>query len=419
MKNKYNTLHPYILDNSIDEYHKETVNGLFRSILEPVISNQKFQSCIVFRLLDVENKESLIKRLSFSNSQIYSFTDNLDEFGFVNIEKSDIWDNTEFVIIIGARYSACLVWDYSLSDRKEYTPVCYLHNSSIIGEIAKKIAENSSLDLKNALLQIVPDRRENRLLNTAINSIASILNAKNEEVQFSNIEKEHILKSDDKLETATIVADKARFIAHEIKNNLSIINLYSKISQKRIENVQSDDVTMESLVRALSNIVNASENISAHINDLRCLSSPYKTEFNIKQSILTVSSQCEEKANQAGVSISFNEMVDTVVVADRVKFECALMNVVYNAIEACSNGCFIYINFEKVDNRINVNIKNNGKKIPENEIDKIFEPNFTTKPTGNGLGLAICKKQLELTGGNINLLYSNDEETLFEISLIV
>ena len=419
MKNKFNTLHPYILDNSINEFHKETVNGLFRSILEPIIGNQKFESCIVFRLLDTEEKQSLIKRLTFSKAQIFSFSDKLKEFGFNNIEVDNIWNTTEFVIIIGLRYSACLLWDYSLSDKTNYTPVCYLHNSNLIGEIAKKIADNSLIDLKDVLLKIVPDRRENRLLNNAINSLASILNNKNEEVLFSELEKQQILKSDDMVETAAIVADKARFIAHEIKNNLSVINLYTKISQKRIENIQADEETFNSIERALINISKASESISAHINDLRCLSSPYKTEFNLKQSVDSIINQSYEKAYLSSVQICGNEVNDIVVNADRIKFECALLNVIYNAIEACSNGGKIDISSLKDNDKIKILIKNNGDKIPEEIKEKIFEPDFTTKKSGNGLGLAICRKQLNLTGGNINLVYSNDKETLFEIVLIV
>lgn len=419
MKNNYNTLHPYILDNSRNEYYKETVNGLFRSILEPVTANQKFESCILFRLFDISDKQSLIKRLAFSKAEIYSFSDSLDSFGFKNIEKDNIWKGTEFILVIGSRYSACLMWDYSLSDKADYTPVCLLYNSNIITEIAKKIAANSSVDLREILFKNLPDRRENRLLNTAINSIASMLNSKNEEIIFSELEKEHILKSDDNMQTAAIVADKAKFIAHEIKNNLSIINLYSKIMQKRLESVKADEETNCSLGGALLNITKASENISAHINDLRCLSSVYKSEFDIVQSIYSVISQCEQKAKQSGVEIQSEEINSINVVADKIKFECSLLNVIYNAIEACTNGCYVKIYCKKEDKEVKVLIKNNGTKIPENIKQKIFEPDFTTKEKGNGLGLAICKKQLELSGGNINLLYSNDEETLFEITLIV
>lgn len=419
MKNNYNTLHTYILDNSMSEYHKETVNGLFRSILEPVIANQQFEACIVFRLLDVEEKLSSIKRLSFSKSKIFSFSDSLNKYGYGNSELKNIWNTTEFVIIVGERYSACLIWDYSLSDKINYTPVCYLHNSNIIAEIAKKIADNSTCDLKDTLLKIMPDRRQNKLLNQAVNSLASILNEKNEEVLFYEIEKEHYIKSDDVAQTAAIVADKARFIAHEIKNNLSVINLYSAIFKKRLDNITTDDETLSSIKRAITNIENASESISYHISDLRCLSSPFKIEFNLKNSIESIISQTLKKAELASVNIIVDELPDMIVNADRVKFECAFLNVIYNAIEACSGGGEINISLLKEDNKIKVFIKNNGEKIPDDIRLKIFEPDFTTKESGNGLGLAICKKQLNLTGGNINLVYSNDEETLFEIVLIV
>ena len=50
MKNRFNTLKKFIYDNSEKEYHEKTVNGLFRAILEPVISNQKFDACVLLRL---------------------------------------------------------------------------------------------------------------------------------------------------------------------------------------------------------------------------------------------------------------------------------------------------------------------------------------------------------------------------------
>lgn len=419
MKKNYNTLHPYILDNYMKEYNKETVNGLFRSLIEPVIENQNFTSCIVFRLLDISEKHSLIQRLSFSKSRIFSFNDVLKDFGYKNIEKSDIWNQTEFVIVIGTRYSACLLWDYSLSDKVDHTPICYLYNSKKIGDIAKKVAENSSIDLKDTLLSIVPDRRDNKLLNTAINSISSILNSRNEEFYFSELEKEKMINHNEKIETAEIIAEKAKFVVHEIKNNLSIINLYSKISQKRLEKVKTDKETLQSLENSLKNIINASESISAHINDLRCFSSLYKTEFDIKQSILSVVSQCEEKAKKIGTKIIIENFENNIIVSDRIKFECALLNVIYNAIEACNKGCIININCKYFNGLVKVYVKNDGLKIPDDIQSKIFELNFTTKETGNGLGLAICKKQLELSDGSIRLLHSNEKETLFEIALSV
>ena len=418
MKNKFNTLQKYIFENSVKEYHKETVDGLFRAILEPVASNQKFESCILFRLSDVQGCESLLKRLFFTCSEVYSFSDALSSFEFLNSEKSDIWGETQFVIVLGQRYSAALIWDYSTGSQPDYTNLSILYNSKIITDIAKLVLDNSKSDFKDALQKYVPDRRENQILNKSITNIVNVLNDKNEEIIFSQLQNEFSINSDDTLKTANIVADKAKFIAHEIKNNLSIINLYSKITQKRLEKVViEDDEIQTSIDNAIKNINNASQTISDLINDLRCLSVPYKTEFNLKDFVLNTVSLCEQKATDADVLIKVEEIDEIVLNSDKVKLQCALTNIIFNAIEACKRGSTINISSIKKTNSVSLLITNTGEKISEVNQKKIFETNFTTKEKGNGLGLAICKTQLNLVGGDINLVKSTDSETIFEITL--
>ncbi len=414
MNKNYNTLHQYILENSIKEYHKETVNGLFRAILEPLIENQKFESCILFKLSDTSDKESIIKRLAFSGAVIYSYNDNLN---FENIEKENIWKDTEFVIVIGQRYSTAMIWDYTLSSKNDYTPLCLIYNSKFITDIAKTILANTKKDIKDILLKYMPDRRENTILNKSINLIADKLNEKNEEIIFSELEKTKLLKDDDRLEVASVVAEKAKYIAHEIKNNLSVINLYSTIAQKRLNTVSADIEVMESLKTSVKNIQNASEAISNHINDLRCLSTPYKTNVNLNELILQIISQCEEKAHKSGVNIVYDEFKDIMVYTDAAKLQCAIVNVIFNAIEACQDGSEISIKVKKDNDNILIDIVNTGDMIPPEIQNKIFESDFTTKKTGSGLGLFICRYQLELSNGSINLLKSDEKETVFEITL--
>lgn len=417
MKNKFNALRQYIFEKSTKEYHKETVNGLFRSILEPVIGNQKFEACVLFKLNDLDDKLSIIKRLSFSSASIYSFSNSLDELEFENIQKEDLWGTTEFVVVIGSRYSAVMLWDYSLSTNKNFTPVCLVYNSALITEIAKEIAKNTNKDIKDILFKYLPDRRENTILNKSISLIADNLNSKNEEIIFSELEKSKLLNEDDRLQTAEIIAEKAKFIAHEIKNNLSIINLYSKICEKRLEGVETSEEVLQAFKLALNNINNASESISSHISDLRSLSTPYKTDVSIKELILSTAMQCDEKAQQAGVEINVIDFEDCVVSTDRIKLQSVILNLIYNAIEACSNGNSIAIDTFIEKKLVKIFVKNNGAKIPKDLQEKIFEPNFTTKEKGNGLGLAICRKQLELVGATLNLVHSNSVETLFEIAI--
>ena len=417
MKNKFNALRQYIFEKSNKEYHKETVNGLFRAILEPVISNQKFEACVLFKLNDLDEKLSIIKRLSFSSASVYSFSGSLNELEYENIQKDDLWGTTEFVVVIGARYSAVMMWDYSLSTNKSFTPVCLVYNSALISDIAKEISKNTNKDIKDILFKYLPDRRENTILNKSINLIADNLNSKIEEIIFSELEKSKLLNEDDRLQTAEIIAEKAKFIAHEIKNNLSIINLYSKICEKRLDSVETSEEVLQAFKLALNNIQNASESISSHISDLRSLSAPYKTEISTKELILTTAMQCEEKALQAGVNISIADFKDCMVFTDRIKLQSVILNLIYNAIEACTNGNSIVIDSFVEKKFVKIFVKNNGAKIPKELQEKIFEPNFTTKEKGNGLGLAICKKQLELLGSSLILVHSNSVETLFEIAI--
>ena len=414
MRNKFNTLQKYIFEYSVKEYRKETVNGLFRSILEPIVSNQKFESCILFRLFDLKEKENYIKRLEFSGAKIVNFSDALEN----NCEKQNIWEQTEFVIVLGQRYSVALIWDYSTGSMQNCTNVCCLYNSSIITEIAKLVLENSTYDFKELLQKYVPDRRQNLILNNAMRNLADCLNDKNEEILYKIAESKHPIDTDDMLKTANIVSEKAKFIAHEIKNNLSIINLYSKITEKRLANVVFDDDTKLSIDTAIKNINTASETISSLINDLRSLSAPYISKLSVKTLVLNTVMLCEEKAKKAGVELIVTDFSDCMIDTDKVKFESALTNLIFNAIEACTEGCSVCVDCFVEPKEVRVFVKNDGDKIPSALHNKIFEVDFTTKQKGNGLGLAICKSQMRLVNGDINLVHSNNVETLFEIVML-
>ena len=184
-----------------------------------------------------------------------------------------------------------------------------------------------------------------------------------------------------------------------------------------MENVELKEDIINSVNNALNSIVTASENISSYINDLRCLSAPYITEFELRSVIMTIVMQCEEKARLKGIDIIVNKFDECIVNTDKTKFQCALLNLIFNAIEACNKGNSIAIDCFIENTVVKVFVKNNGAKIPKDIQNKIFEPDFTTKEKGSGIGLAVCRKQMELVNGSISLVHSNNVETLFEIAI--
>ena len=220
------------------------------------------------------------------------------------------------------------------------------------------------------------------------------------------------------LKTASAVSEKAKFIAHEIKNNLSIINLYSKITEKRLAGIELDNEIRISVDNSIKNITNASETISSLINDLRSLSTPYFVDLSLKNVVLNTVMMCEEKAKKAGVKLIVSDFDDCIISTDKTKLESSITNLIFNAIEACTEGCSVCVDCFIEPKEVRVFVKNNGEKIPAAIQTKIFETDFTTKEKGNGLGLAICKSQMQTVNADINLVHSNDVETLFEIVML-
>lgn len=419
MKNRYNTIQTYILDNSVRDYTKETVNGLFRAILEPVISDQKFEALLLFRIKDLTDKKSYIQRLCFSNVKMFSFNESLNEFNIYNSEIQDIWKDTEFLIVLGHRYSAALIWDYSLSGIEGRTPVCLLYNSKYTNEIAKTILQNSNDDFKEEILSFTPDRRENTLLNKSVQNICDLLDEKEEEFLFSVAQNNSPIDNSEELKTAQAITEKAKFVAHEIKNNLSIINLYSKIIDKRLQGTKLDNEVQSSIETAIKNIEKASASMSYLISDLRSFAPPYLTQVKLKEVITSVTDLCKIKAEEKECNLTTKNLIDTTITTDEAKLKCAIMNVIFNAIEACNNSCEINISCISDKNGIKILIENNGEEIPQEIQNKIFDDEFTTKEKGNGIGLSACKNQLKEINCDLSLVSSDKEKTIFEISISI
>jgi signal transduction histidine kinase len=99
---------------------------------------------------------------------------------------------------------------------------------------------------------------------------------------------------------------------------------------------------------------------------------------------------------------------------DARKIEGVLSNIVNNAVQAINGQGEIDVETETDSKFLTIKIKDSGPGISEENLDKIFEPMFTTKTTGTGLGLVICKSIVEQHGGTISV---TNKPTTFTIAL--
>jgi signal transduction histidine kinase len=96
----------------------------------------------------------------------------------------------------------------------------------------------------------------------------------------------------------------------------------------------------------------------------------------------------------------------------------ALMNLVGNALDAMPNGGVLSVSAgPRADGRYSVVVKDTGMGIPAEDREKIFEPYFTTKASGLGLGLVLTKKIVDAHGGEIFMESSPGKGTRFEVAL--
>ena len=411
---KSNHLKELIYLNDLKECTKQTQKSLFRSVLEPIL-NASAQGIVLMRCFDTKNLTGLIQRLQFSDIKVYSFSDDLKENSFDNVQKENIWEETEFIIVLAQRYSAMLVWDYSLGSKKDFCLISIMLNSKKITEVCKLIAENSMINFSSQIDNFQPDRRENETMNEALGKIVDFASETNEEVILKQVENETLEDNFKLIQRYEISSKKNRLIAHEIKNNLSVIDLYSKVIQKRIEN--PNEQTASSILNAVECINRSSTYINTFLLDLKSSNVAKFEPVNAEEIIKNVIELTSVKAKEKEIKILVEKVCAKKIIADKVKLSNVLINLIYNSIEAIRDKekGRVTISAQEKENFVSILVKDNGTGIKKDIQKSIFNLDFTTKENGNGLGLYISKESMQEQNGDLNLVSSDENGTTFEV----
>ena len=209
--------------------------------------------------------------------------------------------------------------------------------------------------------------------------------------------------------------EMAKQVAHEIKNPLTPMRLsvqsfqrkfdpndpdaHKKIDEYSKTLIQQID-TMSSIASAFSNFAKmpAQKNETLNVVEVVDLALDIFTE-----DYLTF--KCDKK--------------EIIAKLDRTQLIRIITNLVKNAIQAISENENPKVDIELMDDNKNViiTVSDNGHGITEENIPKVFEPKFTTKTSGMGLGLAMIKNIIETYKGSINFTSTEEEGTTFKVTL--
>ena len=231
---------------------------------------------------------------------------------------------------------------------------------------------------------IVTFRKESaakKLANQHADQYKLRLERKYEDLAEANIKIKE-LKSEEKFAYTGRIT---HVIAHEIRNPLTNINLATE--QLREDILPNEDHTM-----LLQMITRNSLRINQLISDLLNATKFSELQF-LRENVISILENTIKQADdslqlkQVKVIRDFNTPV-AYISAEKTKLQIAFFNIIVNAIEALPNdGGELTIHVDSKDNKIQIIIEDNGQGMSEEVIQNLFEPFFTKKNTGNGLGL--------------------------------
>jgi two-component system nitrogen regulation sensor histidine kinase NtrY len=196
--------------------------------------------------------------------------------------------------------------------------------------------------------------------------------------------------------------EMARQVAHEIKNPLTPMKLSLQYLQRAIDN-NSDNVKelSTSVSKTLVEQIDHLSQIAGEFSQFANIGNPKNEVFDLNESLkqLTQLHSIEENRQLDWKPLPRKVLIN----ADKTHINRLFTNLIQNAFQAIPEYKIPHVEMDEQvhNNRVLIMIKDNGSGIDEEMRSSIFTPNFTTKTSGTGLGLAMCKGIVEHNKGDI------------------
>jgi two-component system, sporulation sensor kinase E len=211
-------------------------------------------------------------------------------------------------------------------------------------------------------------------------------------------------------------------VAHEIKNPLASIDIHIQLMNREIQKFDQEKVkNMKNLIAIVKEEI---DRLNSIVQDFLFAVRPMNMNLspeNINDILQELVDFLKYELEEADIRIVLELDEDLPTVMVDVKYiKQAFINIIKNSIEAIHDSGEIHIKTEEeTGGDVVVHIEDTGEGIPESIMGKIFEPYFTTRKSGTGLGLVIVYKIIKELGGDIKINSREGEGTSFSVKLPV
>ena len=225
------------------------------------------------------------------------------------------------------------------------------------------------------------------------------------------------------LSRTAVLGELTAALTHQLNQPIGAILMNAEEIQRMLESAKPD---LEDVRAAVGDIILDDLRATETIKGLRnffCKSEVEKIPLRLGDVVAEVVRMVRSDSLLRNVSLSFDAPVEWMrVVGDRIQLQQVILNLVLNAFDAVSEkGDLreVSISMSADKDQIRVAVRDSGSGIDPLAIEHIFEPFFSTKPDGMGMGLAIARSIVKAHGGQISARRNPDRGSTFEITLPV
>lgn len=202
-------------------------------------------------------------------------------------------------------------------------------------------------------------------------------------------------------------------LAHEVRNPLNAARLQLELLERRMRRQFGDDNKLLEPTQLASHEL---ERLGNLLNDFLSFARPPELHLQ-EHDVVELGRQVIELekplAHQRGVELVFAEAPPIIAQVDSGKIHQVIQNLVRNGIEATSRGGHVSLTIANdADKMVRIRVRDDGPGIPSDVLPRIFEPFFSTKDTGTGMGMAIVHSLVTMHGGKVEIATSPQGTTM-------
>ena len=369
-------------------FGENALNSISNELINDINSSEKNKVVKIKKIEEKQIRESYSIIFDSNNEPIWILN-----FPYVDDDKLNVYELRSFILNIVQVYILLFVLAIIIS----YFVSSYITNP--ISEIVYKMKQ-MKIDKLNKKINLDVTSRE----------MFTLLSSYNDMVDQIDQNVKQLSKSQRELAWR----EMAKQVAHEIKNpltpmKLSVQNFKIKFDPKDPGINKKLDEYSKTLVQQIDVLSSIATAFSSFAE--------LPAQKNEKIDLISTIKLCLEIFNERNV-IFQSDLVKLEILFDRTNLIRIINNLVKNSIQATSeiNNPEIIVSLKKTTKDAIIEISDNGTGIPNNLKEKIFEPSFTTKTKGMGLGLSIIKNLINNYEGKISFK-SKKGETVFKIKL--